>query len=164
MRRSGIFVFLVFLTVVCILVSCKKDVVPELTTYNVPQATIKGKAFAQLDVSTASPGFEYAPSGAKLILRVSLSDFGIDLGGSNNSYKTYDATVSATGDYSFTIDATTAGINASIYCVQFDYLQYQGKDLAGLSINIRKVYYFNTQVLSVIAGQTVISDITYNTK
>lgn len=165
MRKTGFFIFLVFLALITILESCKKDEVAPLTEYNVPQAIIKGKAFAQLDVSTASsPGYEYAPGGTKIILRISVKEYGINPGITRNEYKTYETTVTGTGDYSFTIDATTAGINLSMFCVQFDYLQYQGKDPAGQPVNIRRVYYFNTQNLFVIAGQTLFNDITYATK
>lgn len=162
--RKRFLIMLLFSVLLILPQSCKKDEVAPLTVSKIPQAIIKGKAFAQLNVSTAGPGYEYAPTGTKIILRIPFSQLGIDTGPLANAYKTYEATISGSGDFTFTIDATLAGVTASLYCVQFEYNQDQGKDLSGQTITKRMVYYFNTLTVTVISGQTIISDIIYSTK
>lgn len=139
--------------------SCSKDEVAPLTSYNVPKGTIKGKTFAELDLTTA--GYENVPSGTKLMLRISVAQYGIDPGDSRNAYKTYEATVGATGDYSFTVDATTAGVSTDLVCIYFEYNQVTGKNANNQPITVRRIYYFNQSSVSVIAGQTVYRDIYY---
>lgn len=161
MRKTGVFIFYVVFFAGFFLLSCSKDEVAELTTYNVPKATIKGKIFAQLDL--VSPGYEFAPNGTKINIRIPVEDYGIDLGDiTRNNYKIFQTTVNATGDYSFTIDATTSGVRVYVDIVQFEYLQYQGKDANNQNINVRRIYYINTQNISAIAGQTHYLDLYIN--
>lgn len=157
-KRILIFISIAF-AATFLLQSCKKDEAAPLTSYSVPKATIKGKAFAELDLTTA--GYESAPSGTKIMLRISVAQYGIDPGNTKNSYNTFEATVSATGDYTFTVDATTSGVSTDLICVYFEYSQVIGKNANNQPITARKIYSFNTSAVGVIAGQTVYRDIYY---
>lgn len=163
MKKSILFYLSVFLSFTLLLQSCSKDPVAELTSYNAPQATIKGKVYAELNTSADSPGLEYAPSGTKIILQVAVDQFGIDISGSpQNGYKNYEALVNGTGDYTFTIDATTFGIEVWLYTNQFEYMQVRGKDAQGVPITVRTIYATTpSKVTGIIGGQTIYKDLIY---
>jgi hypothetical protein len=163
MKKSSLIYPLVFLTFALFFLSCSKDEVIPLTTYTVPQATIKGKVFAELNTSTDFPGYEYAPTGTKIILQISAEQFGISTEGlPQNSYKSYEASVTSSGDYTFTFDATTYGIEVWLYSNQFEYMQNRGKDSQGQPILVRTIYATTpTRLTGIIGGQTVFKDIVY---
>ena len=166
MRKSETLLLSALLAIALFFQSCTKDEVAPLTTYNVPQATIKGKVFAELNTTTESPGMEYAPSGTKIIVQIAASQYGINASLSpQNSYKNYETTVTSTGDYSVTIDATTFGIELWIYANDFEYMKVIGKDAQSQPITVRTIYDApNYKLTGVIGGQTVYKDIVYAVK
>jgi hypothetical protein len=166
MRKTKLIYLPILLAIIVLFQSCSKDAVIELTTYNVPQATIKGKVFAELNTTAEFPGLEYAPNGTKIILQIAVDQFGIDVSGSpQNSYKNYETTVSGSGDYTFTFDATTFGIDIWLYANQFEYQKVIGKDAQGQPITVRTVYAFTpAKITGIIGGQTVYKDIVYAIK
>ncbi len=137
--------------------SCNKDEEPELTTYNLEKATVKGKVFADLDITNST--YENAPSGTTVTARVRYSDLGISVGsGIMNQYKLYTTTVNSSGDYTLSIDASTSGTSAYFYLDDFTYDQILSSDSLGI-VKVRKIYYTDDFSLEVFSGRTTINDV-----
>ncbi len=147
--------------------SCKKDEIAPLTERNIPQAIIKGKIFADLDVRGDSPGYENGPSGVKIIARIYAPDLagGVEEERIPETYVLYETTTSGTGDYSLEVDANTEGLLVTLIADDFTYNQIQGiHPIDSVQIApIRRVYSALDQSVSVIAGGTSVRDFYYNT-
>lgn len=167
--KQLIFLSMIAVGLIFINIGCDKDEVPELTERNIPQAVIKGKVFANLNVSSGFSGYESAPSGTKIMAQVWTGDLmpGVEEGeedGFVHTYKNYETTVDGSGEYSISVDATTDGLTVRVICDDFEYDQIQGIhpiDSTQLA-PIRRVYRVSDFEVAVVAGKTSIRDIYYS--
>jgi hypothetical protein len=151
-------------TLVLMSISCKDDEVPELTERNVPQATIQGKVWADLNVTI--PGYENAPSGTQIMAQVWTGDLmPVEDEDFIHTYQNYETTVDGSGNYSVSVDATTAGLSVRFIMDDFEYNQIQGINPADSSQipPKRKIYSASDFSVGVVAGKTTIQDIFYDT-
>ncbi|OQX98014.1 MAG: hypothetical protein B6I20_11595 [Bacteroidetes bacterium 4572_117] len=126
-------------------------------------ATIKGRVFAELDLSSA--GIENAPTGTKITsLLESLQLLGyvnhtgdgeiLDIAYNEAVYST---NTDINSDYSITVPATASGLKIVINADDFDYEQ-----ITGVGTIQRKTYSALSDTVSVFSGVTYFRDIIYN--
>ena len=116
-------------------------------------ATLTGIVYADLDLSEA--GFEFAPSGTKLFIKVALTQYNPN--SPAGEFKTYTTTVGSNGRYTFKLPSHDKGVNYQIIPDEFEYDQIQG-DGVETKRTIFSAAPFNG---SAVASQTVINDIYY---
>ena len=141
--------------------SCNKDEIAPETTRTVPKATIKGKVWADLDVSSNGPGLEAAPSGLKIIAQIWAPDLAEGIEGVPETYINYETTTNGSGEYTIEVDATTAGLTVTLVSDDFTYDQVQGTDPQ--TPPQRTIYWADYYQIFAISGGTLIQDIVYNT-
>jgi hypothetical protein len=143
--------------------SCKK--IEEPTALNVIEnagtATINGVAFANSDLG--EPGNEFAKAGTKLTVVINPASFpGATTYTGNNNLLVYTTTVGANGQWSVTVKAPKAQINATI--ASDDYRQ----DLINTAttpttiLQENKIWTLNATNVTVWEGNTTEVNITYN--
>jgi|GEM_PF-2932259 len=152
---------LAWIGVLLIISSCGKDEVPPLTNYSVPQARIKGKVYAELNLG--SSGLEAPPSGLNILIRVNIRDLVPDPDPEfNYGYKQYVATLDQNGMFSVEVDATYEGITVTVFCDDFYYDQVQAVVDSIQPAPIRKNYSAGPYVINnVMANKVTIKDIIY---
>lgn len=145
---------------------CKKDEIAPETSRNVPKATISGTLWADLDVGSDALGYESVPSGIKVIARVWAPDLatGINNDRIPQTYLLFEGQTNGSGEYSIDVDASTQGMNVTLFPDDFLYDQKQGLHPIDSTVlpPIRRVYSAGTHVVSVIAGGNTIRDIAYS--
>lgn len=126
-------------------------------------ATISGRMFADLDLTTA--GLENAPSGFKVsaVLEPSqLVDYVNHTGDGEILSIAYEQATNSTlsntnSDYTLTVPATASGLKIILSADDFVYDQ-----ITGTATSQRKVYTVNPVTVSVSSGKTYFRDIVYN--
>lgn len=150
---------------ILLFVACDKDDVSSPTTVDLTKtATLSGIVKANLDAAndTTANGFyalkmENAPSGTKLIIKVSLADYVLNPQG-NYGFKLYETTIGSNGEYSVDIPTTEKGVDMVVIPGEFVYDQKQDND----GMKIRKAFKSpEFYVNKVIVGETRINDFSY---
>ncbi|MEN8120269.1 MAG: hypothetical protein ABFS35_07980 [Bacteroidota bacterium] len=126
-------------------------------------ATIKGRVFAELDLTTA--GLENAPTGLKvttLLESSQLVDYVNHTGNGEILSVAYEQATNSTNtdansDYSITVPATASGLKIVISSDDFVYDQ-----ITGVGTTQRKVYKAAPETVSVVSGITYFRDVIYN--
>jgi len=115
-------------------------------------ATITGYVKAPLDLSDTDE--EFAPSGTKIYLKVSLQEFNPNA--PQGEFKTYSTTVGSDGTYSFSLPSNDNGIDFTIIPEDFRTNQIQWDDSSE-----EVIFSANEHSSTVISNQTYIYDINY---
>ena len=154
-----------FSGILLLTLSCGKDEVPELTDYTVPKAVIKGKAYADLDLSQGNEGYETAIGNLKIIAQIWTGDLVSELDPNYSySYKTFTGTTDGSGNYRIEVDATYAGLNVTLYCDDFAFDQKQAKIGDIQPSPVRRVYSAGPYSVFVLANKETMRDIYYSSK
>ncbi len=157
--------FIVFSGILFLALSCSKDEVPELTSFSIPKAVIKGQTFADLDLSLGNEGYESALNNTKIIAQIWTGDLVLEQDPNfSYGYKTFLGTVDGSGYYRIEVDASYAGLNVTLYCDDFSYEQRQAKVGDITPSPIRRVYSAGPYSLFVLANKETIQDIYYSSK
>lgn len=122
MKKNTLSIFVLFLAVLVVLGSCKKEDPTSLVLDDTKTATISGTVYAQLDLSNGD--IENAPSGTKLFFKVQNNQY--IAGGQGTTI--YEVTVGAGGSYSLTLPVTDEGIDVVVEAEDFEYnvVQFDG--------------------------------------
>lgn len=136
--------------------SCKKKEEEKTPAALTSTATIKGKVWADLDLTNA--GSEAAPAGTKLFVTIDSEDL-VDNPQYDNKTLIYEASVDANGNYSISVPAGNKAFNVRISGVDFEYNTILSSNPQTTS---RSIYSTNGANPAINAGTISINDIYYN--
>lgn len=135
MKKRNLFSILtvIGLGLVVTVSSCSKKEIGEDNAKRAnSKATVKGRAFAELDLTNVD--LEVAPVGTKLYARLNSEDLVTNpVNGAYYEDIIYQTTVREDGNFEFVVDANEKFVNVDIYPEQFLYDQQQaGQDVKTL--------------------------------
>ncbi len=154
MKKNAFYLFAALLFMgIAGLTSCEKYVASTPYVINDSiSATVSGFVKASLDLSNTTT--EYAPSGTKVFIKVSLQEYNPNA--QAGEFKVYTTTVGTDGKYSFNLPSNDNGVNFTIYAEDFRYNQIQ---FDGSTVD--KIFTAPSYNGFVISNQAYIQDINY---